>query len=116
MSRQGKDKAYPTRRGFLAATAGLLAAGAPFGLVEAAARQQDSSPAGATPTNDIEPFGGAHQGGILTAPQKHTYFSAFDLTTTKREEVVGLLRDWTAAAARLANGCLLYTSPSPRDA
>jgi deferrochelatase/peroxidase EfeB len=52
----------------------------------------------------IEPFWGEHQGGIVTHAQSHTYFAAFDLTTTKRDDVVSLLRAWTSAAARLTVG------------
>jgi deferrochelatase/peroxidase EfeB len=100
----GQEKSHPTRRGFLAASAGLLAAGGPFGLVTAASSRQESAPAGADQARDIEPFWGAHQGGIVTTPQRHTYFAAFDVITTKREELIAILRDWTAAAARLSGG------------
>lgn len=51
-----------------------------------------------------EPLFGVHQSGIVTPAQKHLYFAAFDLVTDKREEVVGLLKRWTEAAARLATG------------
>ena len=50
------------------------------------------------------PFWGAHQGGIVTPAQAHTYFAAFDLTTDKRDAVETLLRAWTAAAAWLSAG------------
>jgi len=53
---------------------------------------------------DTEPFWGAHQGGILTPQQSHCYFAAFDLSATKRDEVVSLLQRWTEASARLAGG------------
>lgn len=51
-----------------------------------------------------EPFWGEHQGGIVTPPQHHIYFAVFDLTTTKREDVISLLKAWTAAAARMTQG------------
>ncbi len=50
-----------------------------------------SAPASAA----TEPFWGAHQGGIVTPAQAHTYFAAFDLQTDKRDDVVKLLRAWT---------------------
>jgi deferrochelatase/peroxidase EfeB len=53
---------------------------------------------------EVEPFWGTHQGGIVTPMQRQTYFVAFDLDTTKREEVIGLLQAWTAEAARLCTG------------
>ena len=50
---------------------------------------------------DTEPFWGAHQGGIATPMQRHTYFIAFDLTTARRDDLIKLLRAWTEAAAAL---------------
>lgn len=52
----------------------------------------------------IEPFWGAHQGGIITPPQRHTYAAAFDLTAENRDEVVEVFHAWTAAAARMSQG------------
>jgi deferrochelatase/peroxidase EfeB len=87
----------PSRRGLFAATGGLLAAaGTVLGTraAETAGRVR----------SDIEPFWGVNQAGILTPPQSHTYFAAFDLTTKKLDDVVLLLRLWTDAAARLTRG------------
>ncbi|MBV9755414.1 MAG: deferrochelatase/peroxidase EfeB, partial [Alphaproteobacteria bacterium] len=81
--------------GFLAAAGGLVAAaGSPVALRAAPA----------APADAVEPFWGAHQGGIATPQQAHTFFAAFDLTTKERGDVVALLRAWTAAAARLTAG------------
>jgi deferrochelatase/peroxidase EfeB len=52
----------------------------------------------------MEPFWGRCQAGIVTPQQSHTCFMAFDLATTKRDEVAGLLRLWTEVAARLTAG------------
>lgn len=90
-----------SRRGFLAAATALLAAarsrGASGPAPASAVLASESSAA-------TEPFWGPRQGGILTPPQEHTYFAAFDLTAGKRSEVIALLRAWTAAAARLTEG------------
>ena len=61
-----------------------------------------------------EPFWGAHQGGIITPPQSHTYLAALDLDTEKRDEVMRLLRAWTTAAARMTHG--EPAPPTERDA
>jgi len=45
-----------------------------------------------------EPFYGVHQSGISTPAQLNTYFIAFDVTTTKKEDLVKLLKDWSDAA------------------
>ena len=50
------------------------------------------------------PFHGEHQAGITTAAQDRMHFVAFDVKTTKREELVALLKEWTEAAVRMTNG------------
>ena len=93
----GETTAGPSRRRLFATAGGILAAaGSGFGARSAEAVRK--------PNADIEAFWGPHQGGIVTPVQSHTYFAAFDLTTTKRDDVASLLRRWTNAAARLTQG------------
>lgn len=54
--------------------------------------------------NGAEPFWGEHQGGVVTKPQHFIYFAVFDLTTGKREDVVRVLKAWTAASERMSRG------------
>lgn len=99
-----------SRRSFLtggAAVGAVTAGAAGFGL----ARQIE--PAAASRPTGTEPFFGAHQGGIATAQQDRLFFAAFDLTTTDRARVAGLLRDWTAASARLTTGSGLEGTAVP---
>ncbi|WNS82290.1 iron uptake transporter deferrochelatase/peroxidase subunit [Domibacillus sp. DTU_2020_1001157_1_SI_ALB_TIR_016] len=49
-------------------------------------------------------FYGTHQAGITTPAQNHLYFAALTLTTTERAEVIALFKEWTAAAAQMAEG------------
>ena len=88
-----------------ALVAGLLALS---GLGAMGPKASAASPAAApkpTGPNQIEPFWGEHQGGIVTWPIQHqSFFATFDLTTTKREDVIKLLKAWTAAAARMSAG------------
>ena len=96
----------PNRRRFLTGTAGLVAvSGSAFGAGSAPAivAKADNEAAEADESR-LEPFWGRHQGGILTPLQRHTYFAAFDLVTKKRDDVIGLLRVWTDAAARMTSG------------
>lgn len=98
----GRDKPIDaSRRGFLGAS---LAALAGSSLAADKARALDAAPAAATTQAAIEPFFGAHQSGILTPPQTHTYLAAFDLTAEKRDDVIRLMRRWTRAAALLSVG------------
>ncbi len=98
----------PTRRGLVRAAAGLAAAaGTGLGLGGAARAAVETENVGAPVPAGVsaaEPFWGVNQGGIITPAQSHSYFAALDLTTTKRDDVVKLLRVWTAAAARMTAG------------
>ena len=98
------DPRLPGRRKFLAsaATAATVAAAASVAAVPRIA----TATAGAATAKDADtiPFWGAHQAGIATPQQAHVYFAAFDLTTTKRDDVIALLRAWTNASARMTQG------------
>ncbi len=50
------------------------------------------------------PFAGRHQAGITTPAQDRLHFATFDVTTDSREELVALLRRWTAAAREMTAG------------
>nr|WP_311132393.1 Dyp-type peroxidase [Nonomuraea gerenzanensis] len=53
----------------------------------------------------VEPFHGAHQAGVATAPQAHAVFLGFDLRKgTRKEAIVRLLQLLTDDAARLTQG------------
>ena len=58
----------------------------------------------AVPAPKAYPFYGTHQAGIVTPAQDRLHFAAFDVTTRSREELIGLLKDWTEAAARMTQG------------
>ncbi len=92
--------ATATRRGFLLGAGGAVAA-AGVGRARAATEIAAGQPAAGSL---IEPFWGKRQGGIATPQQSHSYFAAFDLVTPKRDDVVAMLRAWTAASARLTAG------------
>jgi deferrochelatase/peroxidase EfeB len=94
----------PSRRGFLAAAVGLAAAAGTESAARAASDVVASTQGASAAQSSSEPFWGEHQGGIITPAQRHTYFAAFDIAASKRDDVVQLLRDWTAAAAAMAQG------------
>jgi len=94
-----------SRRGLLgAAGVGLagLAAGAAGGF--ALGSEQSAPTQAPLPGLRTYPFYGQHQAGILTPMQDRLHFAAFDVITQSREELVQLLKDWTAAAARMTQG------------
>ena len=94
MSGNGPERTDATRRRFLTGAAGAVGAAATV------------TPAHSSPqaVSDVLPFHGPHQNGIALPMQSHAYFAAFDLAAETRDEVVALLKAWTAAAARLADG------------
>ncbi len=95
----------PSRRGFLKAGSVAVAAGAGLGAAGVAQAALDPKhPSGAAAHSEVLPFYDTHQGGIVTPQQAHTYVAAFDLTTNSRDDVINLLREWTAAAARMSQG------------
>ena len=98
------QRAAVSRRGLLgAAGAGLagLAAGAAGGFAVA---RDEANPSPQSAGTRTYPFYGEHQAGILTPVQDRLHFAAFDVITDAREELAELLKDWTAAAARMTQG------------
>ncbi len=63
------------------------------------------------------PFHGQHQAGITTPAQDRLHFAAFDVTTESRDELVALLKEWTAAAREMTAGTPVGDgAPTPYDA
>jgi deferrochelatase/peroxidase EfeB len=107
---QPENSAAPSRRGVsrrgLLGAAGAGAVGVGAGLAGGLALGgHGSSTAAAAPTaSGGYPFYGAHQAGIVTPAQDRLHFAAFDMVSDDRADLVSLLQDWTAAAARMTQG------------
>ncbi len=106
------DPRLHDRRRFLASAATVAAAVAAAPAVTTARARRSAAQTARASGNDSEPFFGLRQAGVATAPQTNVYFAAFDLTAEKREDVIALLRAWTAASARLTQG---QTADAPTD-
>ena len=62
-------------------------------------------------------FQGEHQAGITTPAQDRLHFASFDVTTDSREQLVALLKEWTAAAREMTTGDPVGGgAPTPYDA
>jgi deferrochelatase/peroxidase EfeB len=86
-----------------AGTAGLVVGGLAGPLLTT--RPSGGTAGGGATSSATYPFFGAHQGGITTPVQDHLHFAAFDMMDgTDRDDLVGLLRDWSYAAARMTQG------------
>jgi deferrochelatase/peroxidase EfeB len=94
--------ALSRRRLLGAAGAGALAVGAAGVGGFAYGHESEPSPGGVDQAS--YPFQGRHQAGITTPAQDRLHFAAFDVTTDSREELVELLRTWTAAAREMTAG------------
>ncbi|MGC5014295.1 iron uptake transporter deferrochelatase/peroxidase subunit [Streptosporangium sp. DT93] len=99
-----------SRRGLLGmGAAGAAAAGAGVlvarGTGGGAGDGREPAPA-ARLASAADPVGfyGEHQAGIVTPAQDRLHFVSFDVVTEKRAELVDLLQEWTAAAARMTRG------------
>jgi deferrochelatase/peroxidase EfeB len=58
-------------------------------------------PAATEPDTGTVAFHGAHQAGITTPQQRHLVFASFDVGSARRDDLVRMLRGWTAAAEAL---------------
>jgi deferrochelatase/peroxidase EfeB len=56
------------------------------------------------PQSAVVPFHGVNQAGIATAAQERLQFAAFDVLTSDRSELRGLLQAWTTAAEAMTTG------------
>jgi deferrochelatase/peroxidase EfeB len=74
------------------------------GVATAVAGGAGAGPGSGAGGQDAVAFSGEHQAGIATDVQANLHFAAFDVTATDREDLAGLLRDWTAAAAAMCAG------------
>lgn len=91
-----------SRRGLIGAAGAAVVAGAAGYAVHAATNDEASAAAvdNAAPVD----FHGDHQAGILTPAQDRLHFATFDLTSSKRDDLIKLLKTWTAAAAQMTAG------------
>ncbi|MGP9021104.1 iron uptake transporter deferrochelatase/peroxidase subunit [Streptomyces sp. BR1] len=102
---QDSKSPAPSRRSLLGwGGAGLALGAAAAGGAVAAVRGDGSDAVPAADSGAAVPFYGAHQAGIATAVQDRLHFAAFDVTTKDRGELIQLLKDWSAAAARMTAG------------
>jgi deferrochelatase/peroxidase EfeB len=105
---RSSERGRISRRGFLG-VAGGTAAGAAAGATGLELFSGGPATGAAGTGSEIEPFYAVHQGGVVTSPQRNTYFAAVDLDTDKVRDIVELLKAWTAEAAWLTKGT---TAPS----
>jgi deferrochelatase/peroxidase EfeB len=85
-----------------AGAAGLAAAGVAGAVMRgSAAETAGDTLQGAASSVD---FYGRHQAGIITPAQDRLHFVAFDVITKRRDELVRVLKEWSAAAARMTAG------------
>ena len=98
------QRASISRRGMLG-TAGIGLAGAAAGVAGGFALDRaEAATAPANPGMRTYPFYAERQAGIITPMQDRLHFAAFDLITSSRDDLIGLLRDWTVAAERMTRG------------
>ena len=93
------------RRAIALAGAGVAGVAGAAAATGAWARGAFSAePAGGGLAAGAVAFTGEHQAGILTPAQDRLHFVAFDVVTDDRARLVEMLKEWTAAAARMTAG------------
>ncbi|PRI12189.1 iron uptake transporter deferrochelatase/peroxidase subunit [Leucobacter massiliensis] len=107
----------PSRRGLFgllgAGAAGLALGGAGGAAAATLAAGAASEGAGG---RAAVPLRGAHQAGIVTPAQDRLHFAAFSVVSgTSRDDLIALLRDWTAAAESLTGGRPVGTGVEPEN-
>ncbi|MGW6201641.1 iron uptake transporter deferrochelatase/peroxidase subunit [Kribbella sp. NPDC055110] len=95
------DRKGISRRGLFGAAGAAVATGVAGYAAHSALAGEESQ---AADNNGPVEFHGPHQAGITTPVQDRLHFAAFDVTTTKRDDLIALLKEWTAAAALLTAG------------
>ncbi|MET4780938.1 iron uptake transporter deferrochelatase/peroxidase subunit [Glaciihabitans sp. UYNi722] len=91
-----------SRRGLLGLTgAGVVGAGVGVAVDRFAIPAQASGNSGAAASY---PFYSKHQSGVTTAAQDRLHFASYDVSDISRNELIGLLKDWSYAAARMVEG------------
>lgn len=92
-----------SRRRLLGGVAGLGILGASGAALTSCAHDTDTAPT----AQQAGAFYGSHQAGITTDVQDRLAFAAFDVTATRRENLVDMLKTWTAAAEAMSRGVLV---------
>ena len=108
-----------SRRAFLGtAGAGAVTMAAVPGasLVAAEGTSAAATRSAASHTSPVVPFHGAHQAGIVTPAQDRLLFASFDVLTDDRDELVGMLREWTRASRRMTAGHPVGAENTDQDA
>jgi deferrochelatase/peroxidase EfeB len=83
---------------------GVAGVGAVAGASGVRLADRATSDPSAAFADEVIPFHGPHQAGIVTPRQAHVVFAAVDLTGGSRDDLRALLRFWTAASARMTEG------------
>ncbi len=92
-----------SRRRLLGGVAGLGLLGASGAALTSCAHDTDTAPT----AQQAVAFYGSHQAGITTDVQDRLAFAAFDVTATRREDLVDMLKTWTAAAEAMSRGVMV---------
>nr|WP_296067332.1 iron uptake transporter deferrochelatase/peroxidase subunit [uncultured Actinoplanes sp.] len=98
------ENSLSRRRAIGLAGVGVAGIAGAAGLGAALLREPAEQEVADATTSDAVSFYGRSQAGITTPAQDRLHFVAFDVLTKDRGRLIQLLKDWTAAAARMTAG------------
>ena len=93
-----------SRRSLLVGAGAVGAVGAAGAVAVAATSSASTSTGAPDSTAQVVEFTGEHQAGIVTPAQDRLHLAVFDVVTDDRDALAEMLREWTAAAARMTRG------------
>ncbi|MGE6257255.1 iron uptake transporter deferrochelatase/peroxidase subunit [Heyndrickxia sporothermodurans] len=83
---------------------GVLIGSSGLGGVLAMTDKWQEKSAKATNKDEIVPFHGKHQAGVVTPVQNNIYFVSMDVTVSSKNELKQLFKDWTEAVSHMTSG------------
>lgn len=111
-----RESGLSRRALFGLAGVGVVGAGAAAAVAAATTEAVHAGVGAALDPSTVYPFYGRTQAGIVTPAQDRLHFAAFDVADIGRDGLIGLLRDWTAASARMTAGQPTGTAGASYDA
>ncbi len=103
-----ESKTKMTRREWLKisalAGAGVAVSASGLGALSFIGSNAQNKESKANTLNEVIPFYGSHQAGVVTPQQTYCYFASFDVITNDKKELIKLFKKWTKHSDEFSRG------------